>query len=1241
MFQWRLPIRSLLGALALAAVLVPQAALAKAPGISVRSQVMRAASPPAGGPLTKQELPGCFNPSEPFAGASQCREISHPLYDIKIKYGDEARGPRQTTSLDASVNPETGALSIRGSSSPACHVAGTWGGDCSGATSGGVPERGPDLNADPTYNSALASVNGDMGYGWSFPYSMSVTVVNGVATITQENGSQVVFTKGIDGRFHAPPRVIASFKRNSDGTFTLTRGTSDRSCPSYEFRFCKRFTFSNGKVSRESTVDGSVTITRDGAGRPTSATADSGDSLTFSYTSGHITHIAMSGGGGESFTYDALGNLTSSTDANGNKKGYAYYAKHRMSAVTDPLGRKTLYHYDASGRVTGVTDALGNRTSYAYDSVNHTTTVTSPEGRRVVLTYDQGELVDVSAGPGAPPLAEWTLAYDAKTLALTRTVDPNLNVTTSAVNANGLRVRATDSLGNTATAAYSDTGRWSSMTDPAGVTTKLTYDENGNVLTQSTPVTSSGTKQMQRFAWAYDDPAHPGDMTSSIDAVGNETDYTYDSRGNPASVTDPLGKTWTFSKGWPCRWELSADSVTDPLGHTTTATCDKNGNLLTTTDGTGATTTNTYDAADELVSTTDPAGRKTTYSYNADGQLSAVHMPDGTASSATYGADGELLTTVDPAGGTQSFTYDALGRVTSSTDQLGRTTTNAYDAAGNITSTTDAMGVMASNTYDGDNRVLSTSYSDGATPPVSYAYDANGRRTSMTDGTGMTAYQYDSLDRLIQTVDGSGASVVSGYDLSGDRTSLQYPNGHTVAMQYDANGQMTAVTDWLGHTTQLSYDGAGNEIASHVVGGKTTTWAYDAANRKVHGVHHGENGIAYASFDYTRAVDGRITAVDSTGLSSGPQSYSYDGNGRLGAENATPVSFDSRNNVTGLPDGSTLSYDAADQLVSRLAGGLSTSYTVNGDGERTGSSSSAQSLSYAWSVAGDLTSFTGNGATTSYVVNGDGRRMSSSGGGVTHTFAWDPTPSPGACFGKGIIRVPSPPIGTACGIQDEEFIPARAGLGNGSAGLILSDGTNSYVYGPGGMPIEQIDNAGNALFLDADAQGSVRVLTDAAGNVQGTASFDAFGNEIAHSGAVSPFGFDGMYSDAESGLYAMSVGVYDPATGQNLTTRGRSHDAQVVTPFLTWAPATGQNLAQSKDSNDCVARCKLNVCGDGLATSNDCVARCKLNVCGDGLSAPTLTPYGVPGGDPVNAVVVRPGDVAAGDPSNDQNDVNR
>ena len=49
----------------------------------------------------------------------------------------------------------------------------------------------------------------------------------------------------------------------------------------------------------------------------------------------------------------------------------------------------------------------------------------------------------------------------------------------------------------------------------------------------------------------------------------------------------------------------------------------------------------------------------------------------------------------------------------------------------------------------------------------------------------------------------------------------------------------------------------------------------------------------------------------------------------------------------------------------------------------------------------------------------------------------------------------------------------------------LSDGVATFVYGPGGLPIEQVDGAGNVLNFHHDQLGSTRALSDASGTVVG------------------------------------------------------------------------------------------------------------------------------------------------------------
>jgi RHS repeat-associated protein len=99
--------------------------------------------------------------------------------------------------------------------------------------------------------------------------------------------------------------------------------------------------------------------------------------------------------------------------------------------------------------------------------------------------------------------------------------------------------------------------------------------------------------------------------------------------------------------------------------------------------------------------------------------------------------------------------------------------------------------------------------------------------------------------------------------------------------------------------------------------------------------------------------------------------------------------------------------------------------------------------------------------------------------------------------------------------------------------LILSDGSNNYVYGPGGTPIEQISAVGAATYLHVDQLGSVRLLTNASGAAAGKASYSPYG-KVTHTGTTTPFGFAGQYTDAETGLVWMRARYYDPSSGQFL-----------------------------------------------------------------------------------------------------------
>jgi len=100
--------------------------------------------------------------------------------------------------------------------------------------------------------------------------------------------------------------------------------------------------------------------------------------------------------------------------------------------------------------------------------------------------------------------------------------------------------------------------------------------------------------------------------------------------------------------------------------------------------------------------------------------------------------------------------------------------------------------------------------------------------------------------------------------------------------------------------------------------------------------------------------------------------------------------------------------------------------------------------------------------------------------------------------------------------------------------LILTDGAAYYLYGPDGVPFEQVTAAGVVTYLHADQLGSIRLITSSTGKSLGTATYTAYGTRTT-TGTTSPFGYAGQYTDTETGLQWLRARYYDPATGQFLT----------------------------------------------------------------------------------------------------------
>jgi RHS repeat-associated protein len=128
-----------------------------------------------------------------------------------------------------------------------------------------------------------------------------------------------------------------------------------------------------------------------------------------------------------------------------------------------------------------------------------------------------------------------------------------------------------------------------------------------------------------------------------------------------------------------------------------------------------------------------------------------------------------------------------------------------------------------------------------------------------------------------------------------------------------------------------------------------------------------------------------------------------------------------------------------------------------------------------------------------YTYNGDGLRASKTVGGTTTAFTYDT---------------------------------------NGQVPLLLTDGTNDYVYGPTGTPVEQFSPGGSSpQYYFSDTHGSTVELSSSAGSVDSTYAYNAWGKTTAHTGTASTaIEYAAAYVDAETGLLYLQDRYYDPST---------------------------------------------------------------------------------------------------------------
>ncbi|MDR0277988.1 MAG: hypothetical protein LBJ37_08890 [Paucimonas sp.] len=85
---------------------------------------------------------------------------------------------------------------------------------------------------------------------------------------------------------------------------------------------------------------------------------------------------------------DELGRVIAEIDATGKATLYTYDLVGNLTSSVTPLGSKTQFSYDALGRRITTTDALGGVTRYTYNTADQLTAVVDPRGAQTTYSYD-------------------------------------------------------------------------------------------------------------------------------------------------------------------------------------------------------------------------------------------------------------------------------------------------------------------------------------------------------------------------------------------------------------------------------------------------------------------------------------------------------------------------------------------------------------------------------------------------------------------------------------------------------------------------------------------------------------------------------------------------------------------------------------------------------------------------------------------------------------------------------------
>jgi RHS repeat-associated protein len=725
---------------------------------------------------------------------------------------------------------------------------------------------------------------------------------------------------------------------------------------------------------------------------------------------------------------------------------------------------------------------------------------------------------------------------------------------------------------------YYPDGTLKTRFDPAGRGTTLSNYKRGVAQNVAYPDATAESAVVNNL----------GRVSSSTNAAGTTTSYTYDAMGRLASTTHPNEAGLTYH---PTTQLFELANVAEfglAAGHWRQTITTGNARRVRYFDALSRERlTVDWDAANPA-----NTSRYVETRYDIDGRRVFASYPLRT------------LSAVDTAIAGTAWAHDALGRVFTQTNssELGNLTTSTAYLNSFQKSVTNPRGfatTFAFQAFDtpSEDAIAAIWAPEGVA--VSIVRDVFGKPTSITRsgswaGGGISAtrsYVYDAYQRLCKSIEPESGATVQAYDAANNvawrasglglpsTASCDYgsvPAARQIGYGYDARNRLTSTSYGDGSAgIGRSYYADGQPYQVWSAG---STWTYGHNNRRLlvseslafnGGTYGFGRGLdAYGNVASLSYPDGAVVAYapnalgQPTQLSGYASGVYYHPNGAIagytlanGIVHSTTQTarglpsqwrdagvvqdlygYDANANVTGITDqqeglsSRAMGYDGLDRLTAANGVWGAGSFGYDGlDNLRT-SMVGARTAVAAVDAANRLSSLTVNGAVQGYGYDANGNLTARGGQG----FDFDIGNRLRAAYGKASYAYD--------GHGRRIWVAADDGSRKlqvyGSAGKLLwsghsSQGNTKHIY-LGDRLIAETNTVSGLSYSHTDALGSPVARTNAAAQITSRTRYESYGATAAGTNPTG-IGFTGHVNDADTGLVYMQQRYYEPFAARFLS----------------------------------------------------------------------------------------------------------